>query len=79
MGFKYWYEGLIMISVFWVIISIPCFVVALWGSMMINDLGNHPSESARIQISVWWIYLVEFFFLIVLIGYGAFLINANLK
>jgi hypothetical protein len=79
MGFKHWFEGLIMIAVFWVIIAIPCFVVAFWGSKMINDLGNFPTKSAKMQVSVWWIYLVEFFFLFLLVGYGAFLCNANIK
>jgi len=79
MGFKYWLQGLIMIGVFAVIIAIPCFVAAFWGSKMINELGNFPSKAAKIQISVWWVYLVEFFFLIVLIGYGAFLYNSNVK
>ena len=68
-----------MISVFWVIIAIPCFVVAFWGSKMINDLGNFPTKSAKIQVSVWWIYLVEFFFLLLVVAYGAFLCNSNVK
>ena len=79
MGFKYWFQGLIMISVFWVIIAIPCFVVAFWGSKMINDLGNFPTKSAKIQVSAWWIYLVEFFFIFLLIAYGAFLYNSNVS
>jgi hypothetical protein len=79
MGFKYWFEGLIMIGLFWIIIGVPCAVVAFWGSKMINELGNFPTKAAKIQVSVWWIYLVEIFFLLLLIGYGAFLYNSNVK
>jgi len=68
-----------MIGVFWILIGIPCFIVAFWGSKMVNDLGNFPTKSAKIQISVWWIYLVEFLFLFLLIAYGAFLYNSNLN
>ena len=77
MGFKYWWGGLIMISLFWITIGVPCAIVAFWGSKMINDLGNFPTKSAKIQVSVWWIYLTEFFFLICLVGYGALLYNLN--
>ena len=77
MGFKYWWGGLVLISLFWVIIGTPCAVVALWGSKMVNDLGNTPSKSSKIQLSVWWIYLVVFIFFFGLIAYGAFLNNSN--
>lgn len=66
-----------MIAGFWFIIGVPCAVVAFWGSKMINDLGNFPSKSAKIQVSVWWIYLVEMFFLVCLVGYGSVLYNWN--
>jgi len=78
MGLQHWYQGLIFIGVFWFIIAVPCFVVAFWGSKIINDLGNFPTKAAQIQLSAWWIYLVEFVFLLLLIGYGAFIINSQM-
>jgi hypothetical protein len=78
MGFKYWWGGLIVISGFWILIGAPCAVVAFWGSKMINDLGNHPSNSIKIQVSVWWIYLVELFFFGCLVAYGSVLYYWNL-
>jgi len=77
MGFKYWWGGLIFIALFWFIIGVPCAVVAFWGSKMVNDLGNNPTKSAQIQLSVWWVYLVAFISLVCLIAYGAYLINSN--
>ena len=79
MGLKYWWGGLIMISLFWIIIGTPCAVMAYWGSKVINDIGNAPSKNFQIQLSAWWIYVVQFFFFICLVGYGAFLINSNLE
>ena len=78
MGFKYWWGGLILISGF-----VDHHRGALCGGRrfgvpkMVNDLGNHPSKVAKIQVSVWWIYLVEVFFLICLVGYGSVLYNWN--
>ena len=79
MGFRFWVPGLMMILGFLVLIAAPCAIVAVWGSKMVNDLGNNPSKSATIQLSVWWVYLVEFFFLILLVGYGALLYNLNVS
>jgi len=79
MGFKYWLQGLIVIAGFAILIGIPCFIIAFWGSKMLNELGNTPSKSAKIHVSVWWIYLVAFLFLFLLVGYGAFLYNSNIQ
>ncbi len=49
MGFKHWFQGLEMIGMFLVVVALPCFFIGLWGSRMINDLGNFPSKSAQIQ------------------------------
>ncbi len=51
MGFKHWFQGFEMIGMFLVAVALPCFFIGLWGSKMINDLGNHPSKSAQIQAS----------------------------
>ena len=60
MGFRYWYEGIIFIVVFGAIIGIPCFLTAVIGSKMINDLGNFPTKSAQIQSqAAWKIFIIE--------------------
>ncbi len=58
MGFQYWYEGLIFIFFFSVIIGFPCFMVVLLGTKMINELGNFPTKAAKIQTSVIWKLLI---------------------
>ena len=76
MGFKHWFQGLEMIGMFFVAIGVPCFFTGLWGSKMINDLGNHPSKSAKIQASAGWkIFLVEIVSFMLLIGVFVFLYN----
>ena len=76
MGFKHWFQGLEMIGMFMVAVALPCFFVGLWGSKMINELGNHPSRSAQIQASSGWkIFLVEMISFLLLIGIFALLYN----
>jgi len=61
---------------FLVVVALPCFFVGLWGSKMVNDLGNHPSQSARIQASAGWkILLVEIVSFTLLISLYMFLYN----
>ena len=61
---------------FAVAVGVPCFFVALWGSKMINDLGNNPSKSAKILASAGWkIFLVEIVSFILLTGVYMFLFN----
>lgn len=60
MGFSYWYEGILFVLFFSLIIGLPCFFVAVWGSKMINDLGNFPTKTANIQVGVLWkLFIVE--------------------
>lgn len=60
MGFKYWYEGLIFIFSFSLIIAIPCVCVVLMGTKMINELGNFPTKSAKIQTgTLWKLFIIE--------------------
>jgi hypothetical protein len=76
MGFKHWFQGLEMISMFLVVVALPCFFVGLWGSRMINALGNNPSQSAQIQASAGWkILLVEIISFALVIGVYIFLVN----
>ena len=75
-GFKHWFQGLQMIGMFMVVVALPCFFIGLWGTKMINDLGNHPSKSALIQASAGWkIILVEIVSFTFLIGLFIFLYN----
>ena len=76
MGFKHWFEGIEMIGMFLVVVALPCFFIAIWGSKMINDLGNNPSKSAQIQAAAGWkIVLVEIISFILIVGLFVFLVN----
>ena len=76
MGFRYWFEGLIVVAMFLVVVALPCFLIGLWGTKMINELGNHPSQSAKIQASsAWKIFLVEIVSFVLLTGLYIFLFN----
>jgi hypothetical protein len=76
MGFKHWFQGLEIIFMFLVVVALPCFFVALWGSKMINDIGNNPSKNAQIQAGTGWkIFLVEIFSFVLLVGLYIFLFN----
>ena len=60
MGFKSWFEGLIFITSFSFIIAFPCIFVAFMGTKMINNLGNFPTRSAKIQTgTLWKLFIVE--------------------
>ena len=76
MGFKHWFQGLEVVMMFLVVVALPCFFIALWGSKMINDIGNNPSKNAHIQASAGWkIFLVEIVSFVLLIGVFIFLYN----
>ena len=44
--------GLILISIFFVIIVIPCVGVSVLGVKMLNQLGQFPSKTPAIQLSI---------------------------
>ena len=76
MGFKHWFQGIEMIGLFLIVVALPCFFIGLWGSKMINDLGNFPTQSAQIQMAAGWkILLVEIISFILLICLFVFLYN----
>lgn len=76
MGFKHWFQGLEVVIMFLVVVALPCFFVGLWGSRMINQLGNHPSKSAQIQAAAGWkIFVVEIVSFALLTGVFIFLFN----
>ena len=45
--FTYWYEGLIFIAIFMVVIAIPCVLVSFLGSRLIYQLGQYPTKSGK--------------------------------
>ena len=61
MGFRYWYEGLLFVFIFGVLIGVPCFLTAIIGSKMFNDLGNFPSKAAQIQLRAAWKLMIIMF------------------
>ena len=70
MGFHDWKEGLVLIIGAFLWIGLPCFLVAVFGSKMVNDMGNFPTKTAQIQMRGVWIFAVEiFFFLVTLVVY----------
>lgn len=76
MGFKHWLQGLEIIGMFLVAVAVPCFFIGLWGSKMINELGNNPSKSIQIQGEASWkIFAVEIISFILLVGIFVFLYN----
>jgi hypothetical protein len=76
MGFKHWFQGLEMVAMFLVAVALPCYFIGLWGTKMINELGNHPSQNVQIQASAGWkILLVEIISFTLLIGLFIFLFN----
>ena len=78
MGFQNWLQGLILVTLFLVILGLGCFFIALWGSKMINDLGNAPTKSAQIQMSISWkILIVEVLTFSLLIALYSFLNYLN--
>ncbi len=77
-GFKHWFQGMVMIGLFFGAVGVPCFFIALWGSKMINDLGNFPTKSVQIQAAASWkILLVEALSFLLLVGLFAFLYSLN--
>ena len=73
MGFQFWYEAIIFVGLFLVIVGTPCFFVALWGSKMVNDLGNFPTKSAQIQMKACGkIFMVEIVSFVLLVMFFQF-------
>ena len=52
MRFQYWTEGLIFIGIFLFVVGLPCLMVALLGTKLIDHIGQCPSKSARLQMIV---------------------------
>lgn len=50
--FQYWHEGFAFIGVMLIIVGFPCVAVGILGSRLIDHMGQYPSRSARLQMSV---------------------------
>jgi hypothetical protein len=72
--FDYWWEALIFGTVFGSIIIIPCFLVAMIGRKMIDQMGQYPSKTPFIQMSIFYkLVLIEVFaFTLLLLFYHFF-------
>jgi len=80
LGFKHWFQGIEVISWFLVVVALPCTFIGLWGSKMINALGNHPSRSVEIQAAAGWkILVVEAISFTLLLGLFIFLYNIKFE
>lgn len=60
MGFKYWHEALIFVALFSVLVLVPCYFIAVFGSKMINEMGNFPTKAEEIQSKSLWKVVVVF-------------------
>lgn len=50
--FTYWYEGLIFLAVFLIVIAIPCVLIAFLGSRLIYQLGQYPTRSSKANLDM---------------------------
>jgi hypothetical protein len=62
MRFQFWHEGLIFIGCFFVMVGLPCLLTAILGTRLIDNLGQWPSRSAKLQLGICvQLLLVEIF------------------
>lgn len=52
MKFQFWHEGFIFIGCFIVMVGVPCFFTAMLGTRLIENLGQYPSRSAKMQMGI---------------------------
>ncbi|MBF0386509.1 MAG: hypothetical protein HQL20_01475 [Candidatus Omnitrophica bacterium] len=52
MRFQFWHEGFVFIGMFLVMVGVPCFFTAMLGTRLIENLGQHPSRSAKMQMGI---------------------------
>ena len=62
--------ALIFISIFWVIILIPCIGIGWIGVKLINKLGRYPSKTPAIQTDILFkLVFIEVISLTLLVGF----------
>lgn len=52
MKFEFWQEGFVFIGIFLFMVGVPCLIAAFLGTHLIDHLGQHPSRSGKLQMSV---------------------------
>ena len=53
MRYEYWNTGILLIIGFLFLMTIPCISVAVIGYRMLTKLGQYPSKTPEIQMSIW--------------------------
>jgi len=51
--FDLWTESLIFTAIYATLVCVPCFCVALIGRKMLERLGQFPSQTPAIQLSIF--------------------------
>lgn len=51
--FNLWFESFILASIFAVLIITPCILVAILGRKLIDQLGQFPSKTSKLQMSIF--------------------------
>ena len=55
-----WVAGIILITLVFIIIAVPCVFIAFLGYKMLNKLAYFPSKNPAIQMSIlFWLMIVE--------------------
>lgn len=62
MRYDTWDVGILFVIGFFIVTIIPCVGVAVIGYRMITKLGQYPSKTPEIQLSIWAkLFLIEAF------------------
>ncbi|MFT7538287.1 MAG: hypothetical protein ACI9F2_000430 [Lysobacterales bacterium] len=71
--FNQWIEACVFIFIFALIVLIPCTLVAFLGRKTIKKLGQYPTNSPAIQMSVLiWLVIIEIATFMLLIAFFNF-------
>ena len=58
MQYEYWNTGILLVIGFFFLMIIPCVSVAIIGYRMLTKLGQYPSKTPEIQMSICLILLI---------------------
>ena len=72
--FSLWREAFVFACIYGVIITVPCIIVAIIGSKMLEQLGRYPSKTPAIQMSIIWKLIITeiITFVLLLMFYNLF-------
>ena len=80
MRFEYGSQAILLIFLFLGIIAFPCILVARIGYRMINKLGQFPSKTPEIQMSIFLkLVIVEVISFSFLYGFYTFMLYLSEK